>query len=339
MVLSDPWAFIAPQVDSIPPDRKPDAAHCPNSGTAHVTPRLPDFLIIGAMKAATSSLHDQLAAIPGVYMSNPKELYFFSDDPVYQQGIDWYASHFAGAAPNDLCGESTTHYTKLPTYPATIQRIREHVPAVRLIYVMRHPIDRLVSHYTHMWLQRETDASFSEAVDGAVPELIQYSKYSVQLEPFFASFGASRVLPVFFDRLHSNPDEVLQRVSHHIGLGEPVRWNDDLEANNTTSERLRTSPVRDAIKRLPGYQEARQLVPSSTIERIRRQWRPGKKPELTPTQLARVTAVFDEDLARLGSWLGTPLSTETFSEATAGQPLEWEASLLSAFPDPRTKSS
>ena len=81
--------------------------------------RMPDFLIIGAMKCATTSLHDQLAAQPGLFMSEPKEPFFFSNDEVYARGIDWYAGLFAGAAAGDLCGESSTHYTKLPSYPRT----------------------------------------------------------------------------------------------------------------------------------------------------------------------------------------------------------------------------
>ncbi len=50
---------------------------------------------------------------------------------------------------NDLCGESSTHYTKLPDYPETVSRMKALLPSVKLIYVMRHPIERLISHYVH----------------------------------------------------------------------------------------------------------------------------------------------------------------------------------------------
>ncbi|HTO70120.1 MAG TPA: sulfotransferase, partial [Myxococcota bacterium] len=79
--------------------------------------RLPDFAIIGAMKCGTSTLHEQLALRSGFFMSRPKEPNFFSDDDQYARGVGWYAGLFAGAAPGQLCGESSTHYTKLPTYP------------------------------------------------------------------------------------------------------------------------------------------------------------------------------------------------------------------------------
>ncbi len=83
----------------------------------------PNFIIIGAMKSATSTLHNQLAAQPGIFMSTPKEPNFFSDDTVYAQGLAWYHGLFSEAAETDLCGESSTHYTKLPDYPHTIERL------------------------------------------------------------------------------------------------------------------------------------------------------------------------------------------------------------------------
>src|SRR3954469_22213852 len=102
--------------------------------------RLPDFIVIGAMKCATTTLHEQLARQPGVFMSRPKELNFFSDDETYGLGLGWYASVFGRAAPGDLCGESSTHYTKLPVYPRAVERMSRALPGVKLIYVMRDPV-------------------------------------------------------------------------------------------------------------------------------------------------------------------------------------------------------
>ncbi len=295
--------------------------------------RLPNFFIIGAMKAATSSLHDQLAAVDGVFMSEPKELYFFSDDPVYAKGLDWYADHFRSAAPDDVVGESTTHYAKLPTYPKTIDRLDEAIENPRFIYVMRHPIDRLLSQYTHMWLEREVTVSFHEAIEGAVPELVDYSRYSYQLEPYFERFGADRVLPVFVDRLRSHGSAELDRVSSFVGINRTVAWDDDIEANNVSAERLQQSSLRDGIKKLPGYERLRGLAPEATIERVRDRWRSTDRPTLTPGQLAKVTKVLDADLERLGSWLGVELSIATFSAATAELDAPgWEPGVLATYP-------
>lgn len=295
--------------------------------------RLPNFFIIGAMKAATSSLHDQLAAIDGVFMSDPKELYFFSDDPVYSQGLDWYTEHFREADETDIVGESTTHYAKLPTYPKTIDRLADAVEDPRFIYVMRHPIDRLVSQYTHMWLEREVTATFDEAIDGAVPELIDYSRYSYQLEPYFERFGAGSVLPVFVDRLRSHGTLELGRVAEFIGVDAAVEWNDDIGANNVSAERLQQSSVRNSMKKVPGYDVLRGLIPETAVEKARDRWRPSERPTLSASQEAAVTEVLDADLARLGSWLGTDLTVATFATVTAELSTPaWQECVLTEYP-------
>jgi hypothetical protein len=104
--------------------------------------RQPNFITIGAMKSATSTLHEQLKQQPGFFMSEEKEPNFFSNDEIYANGLDWYSSLFSNAAPGDLCGESSTHYTKLTTYPHTVARMKAALPHVKLIYMIRHPIDR-----------------------------------------------------------------------------------------------------------------------------------------------------------------------------------------------------
>lgn len=285
--------------------------------------RLPDFIIIGAMKAATSTLHEQLARQPGIFMSTPKELYFFSDDPVYARGIEWYGGHFAAAAPGDLCGESTTHYAKRPTYPQTIARMLRHVPEAHLIYIMRHPIDRLVSQYIHQWTEREITHPIDAALD-AHPELIAYSRYTYQLEPYFASYGRARVLPVFFDRLNAHPQSEVERIARFIGYrGRPV-WDTSDEQRNVSAERLRVNPLRDALVYAPGISQIRQyLVPQAVRDRIKQMWQMRRRPTLSPDNIQRLTAIFDADLQTLGAWLGTPLSCATFKQATRDQPLDW----------------
>src|SRR4051812_13835299 len=90
----------------------------------------PDFLIIGAMKSATTTLPEQLARQPGVFMPRPTEPNFFSDDDVFARGLDWYGSLYRGAEPPALRGESSTHYTKRPTYPNTVRRMADALPGL-----------------------------------------------------------------------------------------------------------------------------------------------------------------------------------------------------------------
>lgn len=274
--------------------------------------KVPSFIIIGAMKCATSSLHEQLAIQPGIYMSQLKEPNFFSDDHQYVKGWDWYCSHFKLAQAQDLCGESSTHYTKLPTYPQTVQRLHFHLPEVKLIYVMRHPIERLVSQYIHEWSQRVISVDLNQAID-LHPELINYSRYSMQLQPYFRVFGQERVLPVFFENLCQNPQTELERICQFIGYEGKPTWNKELGTRNRSAERMRQSIWRDFLVEAPILREIRkQLIPKEFRSWVRSWWMMKQKPELRSEQYQHLQAIFNQDLMALGSWLETDLSCENF---------------------------
>ncbi|WP_428387961.1 sulfotransferase family protein [Mucisphaera sp.] len=280
--------------------------------------RLPDFVIIGAMKCGTSSLHEQLAAQPGFFMSDPKEPNFFSDDTNYERGFDWYRGLFAGAGADALVGESSTHYTKLPTYPATVARLKERLPDVRLVYVMRHPISRLVSQYIHEW----TEGATSDPIDVAVrrlPRIVDYSRYAMQLTPYFEAYGTDRVLPVFLERMHRDPQEELTRVARFLGYGGEVRWRTDLGEQNVSAERLRVSAWRDALTDQPVLAWLRRhLVPQGVRDRIKSLWQMKRRPELSAETEAELAADLDRDLATLGDWLGLKLTCATYKDVVLG---------------------
>lgn len=284
--------------------------------------RKPDFMIIGAMKSATSTLHEQLALQPGIFMSTPKEPNFFSDEPEFARGMAYYTSLFAAAPPGALCGESSTHYTKLPRHPHVVERIAEHVPDAKFIYVMRHPIDRLVSHYIHEWTQRVLDMPIGKALDWH-PALLDFSRYTMQIEPYLRRFGKERVLPVFFDRLRAHPQEELERVCRFIGYPGTPTWR-EIEAQNVSAERMRANRWRDALVHMPGLAYIRKrFVPQSVRDRIKSLWMMKKRPELSEFERARLEREFDTDLARLGQWLGVDLRCENFKEVTRDRVLAW----------------
>jgi GT2 family glycosyltransferase len=285
--------------------------------------RLPDFVIVGAMKCGTSTLHEQLARQPGFFMSEPKEPCFFSDDQVWERGFDWYADHFARAAPGDLCGESSTHYTKLPTYRHTVGRLKQHLPDAKFIYVMRHPIERLRSQFIHEWTERKVSPSIEEAILH-FPPLVEYSRYAMQLRPFFEAFGSARLLPVFFERMIAEPQAELERVCRFLGYSGKPTWDPSLGEQNISAQRLRTSPVRDAIAYAPVISQVRShLVPRAVRDRIKRLWTMQARPTIPDDQLAWLTEVFDRDLAELGRWLGTDLTCDTWKAVARRGPLQW----------------
>ncbi|MFK7883224.1 MAG: sulfotransferase [Phycisphaerales bacterium] len=276
--------------------------------------RRPDFVIIGAMKCATSTLHDQLARQSGVFMSTPKEPNFFSDDEQWAQGLCWYGSLFETAQPDDLCGESSTHYTKLPAYPDTVSRLSAHVPDAKFIYIMRDPIDRLVSQYIHEWSMRNISVPIDEAVR-THHELLDYSKYSMQIRPWLERFGHAKVLPVFFERLTNRPDAEFDRICRFLGLDDTRSWYKEAEAKNVSSQRTQRSPFRDLVLSIPALKTLRRtLLPESVRERIKSRWRMEQRPELSQEARLWVTKQLDSDIRELGQMLGIDLDCGSFSD-------------------------
>ena len=285
----------------------------------------PDFVIIGAMKCATSTLHDQLARVPGVSMSEPKEPNFFSDEPIWSKGLGYYGSLFAAMPTDDLKGESSTHYTKLPTYPRCADRLHEHLPDAKLIYVMRDPIDRIVSQYIHEWSQHviAEDCPIDEAIRKHT-ELVDYSRYAMQLSPYIDRYGSGRILPVFFERLMGNPQVEFERVCRFLGLGSGIRWHED-DAKNVSAQRQRMNPLLASVLRIRAIQALRRAVlPESMRARIRSRWTMQQRPELSEGSVSWLHEQLDPDMERLGEWLGLPMTCASYREQVlAGPSPEW----------------
>ena len=286
---------------------------------------LPDFVIVGAMKSATSSLQEQLAGQPGIFMCTPKEPNFFSDAEQYAKGMPWYSSLFAEAPEGSLLGEASTHYTKLPNYPEAVPRLKEHLPNARFVYVMRHPVDRLVSHFIHEWSTGVYRCDFEQAIK-KYPELVDYGRYAMQIEPYFEAFGRDAVLPVFFDHLLKEPQTELERICRFIGYqGQPV-WVHDLKPDNVSSERIRRFPgYRLLVEFGPAVWLRRHFIPQSLRDAVKMKLRMQKRPVLGEVALARLEAEFDRDLAQLGKWLGADLDCRNFKLATSAASLNWIA--------------
>ncbi len=250
-------------------------------------------------------------------MSNPKEPNFFSDEERWQRGMKWYQSLFKSAKPNDICGEASTHYTKLPDYPNTIDRIKQNLNNTKFIYVMRHPIDRLISQYIHEWTRRDINTSLEDAID-RYPRLINYSLYSMQLEPYLESFGPSKILPVFQESLILDPTAVLQRICDFISYNKKVCWDYGRNKKNVSSERLRQNKLRDILVWNPISNEIRRrFIPAKLRNRVKKIWQMKETPQLSNKKTQRLIVVFNADLEKLGKWLGLKLTCDNFSSTVS----------------------
>ncbi len=274
----------------------------------------PNFIIIGAMKSATSTLHEQLALQPGIFMSTPKEPNFFSDDDVYQLGLNWYQELFENADLNDICGESSTHYTKLPDYPKTLNRMSAYLPRLKLIYVIRHPIERLVSHYMHQWSQNVIRTDINTAID-TFPELINYSRYSMQITPYIEQYGRENILLVFSEAFREEPELELERVARFIGYDEPVKWHETLPEQNVSNQRVRRFKGYNFLINNPVLATVRRsLIPKGLRNFVKQQLVMKKRPELTVESQRKLEKIFNEDLNSLSQLTGTEINLGNYKQ-------------------------
>ena len=180
----------------------------------------PNLFIIGAMKSGTTSLHEYLDTHPQIAMSETKEPGYFVEELSLANGETWYLNLFVQDDRFRYRGESSTHYTKLPVYRGVADRLHRFNPDARLIYIMRDPFARLVSHYWH---------NVRDVVHGGElrpllraikerPDYLAFSDYAMQLTPYLDRFGPQALYTLTFEALIEDPQREFDRLCHWLGL-------------------------------------------------------------------------------------------------------------------------
>ena len=198
----------------------------------------PDFLLIGAMKAGTTSLFDYICQHPRILPPEQKELHYY-DRTIYDgDTLDDYLRRFPSKAEDQLSGEATPYYLRHPHCPAWIKR---DFPDVRLMAILRNPTDRAYSHYNQRFTKGKEHRDFQQIIaeeDDAVraewqavcddPELaprvskqnsyLSRSRYAEQLEAWFECFPREQMLVLFSEELSAQPEQEMKRVFDHLGI-------------------------------------------------------------------------------------------------------------------------
>lgn len=262
---------------------------------------VPDFVIVGAMKSGTTTLAVQLSQQDGIFLTTPKEPNFFSDDDIYAQGSAWYASLFDAAAPDDLKGEASTHYTKLPTYPETVKRARALLKTPKIVYLIRNPVERAVSHFIHEWSYgRVGDDMTAEFAHHR--ELVDYGRYAMQIRPWMEAFGPDAIHITSLEAMKADPQSVLSEVAAFIGHEGPVSWVEARARENVSAERIRRLPLHALTVDSPPAQWLRRtFVPKSLRDRIRKGRVMRDRPDLPDTLRGALEVTFAEDHAELSA--------------------------------------
>jgi Sulfotransferase domain len=217
-------------------------------------PSLPTFVVIGAMKAGTTTLHAWLDVHPDVCMSAQKELDFFLTDGNWDRGVDWYRDQFAACGGERARGESSPNYSKTHLDPGVPARMHSVLPDARLVYLVREPIARMRSMYRHLAIDGTETRSFAEAV-AADPDYRETSRYLRHVDAFLEHFARESLLVVSAEQLEADPAGTLVQVHGHIGV-EPLATAMGTASRNVTADRTVDTALGRRLEAVPAYWRA-----------------------------------------------------------------------------------
>lgn len=233
--------------------------------------RLPDFLIIGAMKAGTTTLWGDLRLQPEIFLPEEKEPGDLKNDAVLRaDGMRNYARLFSGALSNQLCGEASTYYTMLPDISGVPERAAEVCGRkLKIIYVVRNPITRALSHHRHSFIGGDMPADINEAVVKD-PRLINYSKYAMQLQPWLDVFGPQNIYVMKMEDYIAQRSTKMRELCEFLGIKIDVRvLEHPQKALNTKDDLVRLGRFAKQISENTFYRRTlRWVLPLSLRQKM-----------------------------------------------------------------------
>lgn len=232
-------------------------------------PALPDFVVVGAMKAGTTTLYRHLQSHPRIFMPELKEPDFYVTNKNWGRGFEWYASLFRDAPVDALRGEASTNYSKGASFPEVPGRLRAHAPDVKIIYLLRDPIERIRSQYVHSILSGKETRSPAEAIT-ADSGYVDTSLYGSQVQRYLEHFPPEQLLVVLTEDMRDDPAGLLEKVSAFLQIGPFPAPGADRDAN-VSGERRGSTRLSSALQRSEALQSlSRRLLPDGVRSRVRR---------------------------------------------------------------------
>ena len=296
---------------------------------------MPNFLVIGAAKAGTSSLHRYLDLHPEISMSKLKEPKYFvrevspeflHDFPEFE-GFhtvrrDDYLGLFEPGTP--LRGESSTAYSHFPQFPGVPEAIHAEVPDMKLVYLVRDPVERAVSQYVQWRGARSRSRRdlirrngmhglFRDPYDPS-PSLVSNSFYMRQIREYLRFFPRESLLVVDSAELEPDRRRTLSRTFGFLGA-DPDFWDDRmLERTNEGAAKREVRSIYFALRGSVALRWVLDQLPEVPRRRAvglayRGLSRPIERPTLDPTLRARIESAVSEDVAQLREFTGMDFPT------------------------------
>lgn len=219
-------------------------------------------MVIGTMKAGTSSLHHYLDLHPEIQMSRVKELNFFINDKAWRRGLGWYRRQIAPPGQSRWRGESSVNYTKFPVFPNVPERMSQVMPQARLIYVVRDPVERVYSHYVHNLSHGREVKPIAEGL--ALPEVNDYvypSRYALQLKRFLKFYSLEQLLIIDHHTLRHDRVAALRQVFEFLEVDADFTHPDFEREHHQSKAKAQPTALARRLQRVPGGRLLRYGLP------------------------------------------------------------------------------
>lgn len=251
------------------------------------------FVCIGSQKAGTTSFHDILVQHPNVGLPSHKETQFFIDDAQYKKGLSYYFNyHFKGTQKNAILGEVNPQFCYVEK---TAQRLKQHFKDLKVVMIIRNPVDRAFSHYQMTQRRGLENLSFEIALEKEKERLsdehgqLHHSYadrglYSNQIERYQKLFGVKNVKVIIFDDFIKSTPKVMQDVCDFIEVPQ-FDFNFDIQSNQASESKskwLRNFLYRPSLlKKFLGKLLMSQKVRDNVAQKLdKANLKPGKKERL-----------------------------------------------------------
>ena len=267
---------------------------------------VPDLIVIGAQKCGTTTLWEDLRRHPRIYIGE-KESRVLCGGPMDREELHArYARAFGRAESGSILGEVSTRYAMLPDDSHAAQNARSVSPAAKIVYIVRDPVDRIISHHHHDWGLGFVGPDIDEAIY-SYPSLLDNTRYAMQVTPWLNAFGVDAVNVVKFEDYMADRRAGVGGLLRVVGVADP--YDPGNVAYNAASTK-HIAPGRWAtLAQNPLYRRVvRPLMSESVRLRVNRAVLPKAPPRPCPPSNGTIQWIVDElapEVEQLAELMGT----------------------------------